>query len=432
VPDTESTKPLRLVSLEASAFKRLRAVSITFPAGEPVVTISGRNGQGKSSVLDAIAAALGGGSCKPDKPVRRGHKKAEIIADLGEIVVKRTFTESGGGSLTVEAADGSKLSSPQAVLDRLYASLAFDPLAFVRMEPRHQVAELQRVAGLTETFAAIEAERGAAVSARGEAVRTVRTLEVTLEGLPDVPGPDAEVSVATLAAELQAANETKARNAKGREWLKQQRAAAEDQRQQIAELEMRLDAVRKSLAEAEATIAKHLPVVEKMVDPDIAAITTRITTIEQDNALARRRKARAETLERLRTARDAERKADRVVEEITIKREVTLAEARLPVTGLGFTDQGVTLHGIPFEQASTAEQIRASVAMGLASNPRLKLMLVREGSLLDDESMRLLADIAAEHDAQVVVERVSSGEAVGVVIEDGEVAGVHTTEEVAR
>lgn len=431
MPDTVSSKPLHLVSLEASAFKRLRAVRIDFPAGEPVVTISGRNGQGKSSVLDAIAAALGGGAYKPERPIRKGHKKAEIVADLGEIIVRRTFTESGG-SLTVEAADGSKLASPQAVLDKLYGSLAFDPLAFTRMEPRHQVAELQRVAGLTERFAAIEAQRGAAVAAKTEANRTVRTLEMTLEGLPDVAGPDEEVSVTTLAAELQAANATKAKHASARQWLQQERKTATDLAMQLAELEKRLDAVRTALADAEAEIAKRAPIVEAMVDPDIAAITSRITSVEQDNALARRRKHRAETVEKLKDAREAARKADRAVEDIALNRDATLAEARLPVKGLGFTDEGVTLNGVPFEQASTAEQIRASVAMGLASNPRLRLMLVREGSLLDDESMRLLADIAAEHDAQVVVERVSSGEAVGVVIEDGEVAGVHTTEEVAR
>lgn len=427
--DTVSTTPLRLISLEASAFKRLRAVSITFPAGKPVVTISGRNGQGKSSVLDAIAAALGGGSYKPERPIRKGHKKAEIVADLGEIVVKRTYTESGG-TLTVEAADGSPIKSPQAVLDKLYTTLAFDPLAFTRMEPRNQIAELKRVAGLDAVFAKLDAERAAAVAARTEAARSVKTLEMALAGLPDVPGPDAEVSVATLAAELQAANETKTKNANGRAWLVHQTSKIDKMLADAEQMEAVLADLRKKIEQERVTLETHASrVVPVEADPDIAAISARIARVEQDNANARRRMARAETLAKLKAARELEKKADRAVEDASIKRDVTLAEAKLPVSGLGFTEDGVTLNGVPFEQASSAEQIRASVAMGLASKPRLPLMLVREGSLLDNDAMQLLAELAAEHGAQVIVERVTNGQAVGVVIEDGEVAQV--AEEVA-
>jgi tetratricopeptide (TPR) repeat protein len=428
VPDIVPFTTGRLLHMTVSNFKRIRVVDLHFPLGASVVTISGRNGQGKSSVLDAIAAALGGGSYKPDRPIRAGHKKAEIVLDLDGIIVKRTYTPSGG-TVTIEAADGTKYASPQAMLDKLYSNLAFDPLQFTRMTPREQVAELQRITGLTEVFAKIDAERAEALAVKQDSARAVRTLEMTLQGLPDVPGPDAETSVAALAAELTAANETKSKNHKAREWLKQQRAAAADQAADIAELERRLGAVRQALADAEAAIAKHAPIVEEMVDPDIAAITARITSVEQDNAAARRRIARAETLAKLKAARDAEKKAERAVEDISIKREVTLAEATLPVPGLGFTDEGVTLNGVPFNQASSSEQIRTSVEMGFAAGPTLKLMVVREGSLLDDDAMKLLAEIADKYDAQVIVERVTNGGGVGIVIEDGEVA---STEEAAQ
>src|SRR5690606_9517554 len=92
-----------------------------------------------------------------------------------------------------------------------------------------------------------------------------------------------------------------------------------------------------------------------------------------------------------------------------------LAKAPFPVCGLGFDENGVTLNGLPFDQASSAERLRVSVAMGIALNPKLRVMLIRDGSLLDSDSLALVAQMAEEHDTQVWVERVSEGEDVSVI-----------------
>jgi hypothetical protein len=106
-----------------------------------------------------------------------------------------------------------------------------------------------------------------------------------------------------------------------------------------------------------------------------------------------------------------------------------LRQARFPVPGLAFTaDGGVTLNDLPLEQASSAEQLRVSLAMGIALNPRLKVLLIRDGSLLDETSMRLIAEMAEQAGAQVWIEIVSTG-GVGIVIEDGQVAGAETKAE---
>jgi hypothetical protein len=82
----------------------------------------------------------------------------------------------------------------------------------------------------------------------------------------------------------------------------------------------------------------------------------------------------------------------------------------------------VTLNGFPLGQASQAEQIRVSVAIGAALNSRVRIMLVRDGSLLDEKSMKLLEELAAQYDLQVWLERVSGDDEVGILIEDGMVA----------
>jgi hypothetical protein len=103
-------------------------------------------------------------------------------------------------------------------------------------------------------------------------------------------------------------------------------------------------------------------------------------------------------------------------------KDQAIASAKMPVDGLSFGEDGVLLNGVPFEQASDAEQLRASVAIAAAMNPKLRVIRIRDGSLLDDDAMQALAAMAAERDLQIWIERV--GEHVntfGVVIRDGAV-----------
>ena len=109
------------------------------------------------------------------------------------------------------------------------------------------------------------------------------------------------------------------------------------------------------------------------------------------------------------------------IADLDAKKKDALASAEFPVDGLGFNEHGVTFQDVPFEQASSAEQIRVSIAMAISGNPKLRVMRIMDGSLLDDENLGMIAASAAEHDMQVWVERVGTGAEIGVIIEDGAV-----------
>lgn len=128
---------MKIIELQAENVKRLRAVEIR-PDGTLQV-IGGRNAQGKSSVLDAIWLALGGGKAAKETtlPIREGESKASVRLDLGDLVITRSWTRKGT-SLKVTNAEGASYSSPQSMLDALVGRLSFDPLEFTRLSAKDQ------------------------------------------------------------------------------------------------------------------------------------------------------------------------------------------------------------------------------------------------------------------------------------------------------
>jgi hypothetical protein len=124
------------------------------------------------------------------------------------------------------------------------------------------------------------------------------------------------------------------------------------------------------------------------------------------------------------TAKRYEDEAKALTEAIDARdqaKRAAIAAAKMPVPGLDFGDGVVLLAGVPFDQASDAERLRASVAIAMAANPKLRVIRIRDGSLLDEDAMKVLEQIAIERDFQVWIERVDSSGQVGFVLEDGHV-----------
>ena len=138
---------MKIINLKSENFKKIKAIDIT-PTDNTVI-ITGKNGNGKSSVLDSILVALAGKQKDIIKPIRDGEKKAIIELDLGDYKVKRTFTEKG---TTVEVYnDTAKFSSPQTMLDNIIGKLSFDPLEFSKKNEKEQRQILMELAGLDFT-----------------------------------------------------------------------------------------------------------------------------------------------------------------------------------------------------------------------------------------------------------------------------------------
>lgn len=417
---------MKLLRLTAENFMRLAAVEIT-PDGA-LVQISGRNGAGKSSILRALEAALAGKAALPADPVRHGADEAVIELDLGDFLVKRTVKPDSSTSLSVSSRDGAKYGSPQKMLDGLLSSLAFDPLAFSRQKPKEQRDTLANLVGLSAMLAELDAANKADYDERTIVNRDLRTAKARLDAMDSVK-PVEPVDVSATLAELRAAREQCdliAMEQRNREEvtrrIAQYRFDAKDKRDAAARLLEEAKALDEKADESEQVLAQAEPLPAL---PDVAALEQRLEQAEAINAQHRayeERQREVAALKQLEAASQAitDRMATRDAE-----RAAVIQAAAFPIAGIGLTEDGVTLNGVPLEQASTAEQLRLSAAIGMALNPKLRVMVIRDGSLLDQNSLRLLTEAAAAEDFVLLVEMVDTTGQVGIYIEDGNVRAVN-------
>lgn len=460
---------MKIVSLQAENIKRLTVVEIK-PDGN-LVQITGPNGSGKTSVLDSIWWALAGASHIQSAPIRRGATEARIRLDLGELVVTRTFRDGRPSTIRVEQAEGFLAKSPQDLLNSLLGALTFDPLAFTRDKPKDQFDTLRQFAPGVD-FDAIDAANRTDFSNRTDVNRSAKQARAAAD---DVKVPEAitdetvfidEQALTIALANAGEHNAQLQRRAERRQAARENIEAGPARLAQIerdahdvattakrhtdtrtAELDAEIERLQKLRAnflegleiaqhEIEETCAKELDAArntmaadklaldtaEPLPEPiDIPSLTHAIAEARRINQGVNARDARAKLQQRAdELEADAERLTKAMIDRDTAKQKA-IAEAELPVPGLGLGDGIVTMNGIPFDQASDAEQLRVSIAIAMASNPKLRVIRVRDGSLLDEKALALLAEMADEKDYQVWVERVETSGTVGIVMEDGHV-----------
>lgn len=468
--------PLKIINLTAENVKRIRAVSIT-PDGA-IVDINGKNGQGKTTVIDCIWWALEGAEHIQAMPINKDADFARIKLELGpsaghtEMTVRKTFTAAGNVTLTVENAEGFRAPSPQAMLDSFLGALSFDPLGFTRMKPREQFDALRAAVDLPIDIGALDEANRADFAKRTEINRDARSKRTAAESV-QVPEGLPEQAVDTTAL-LKRMADASTHNSE----IERRKSARATATAQVAAYKSEADAICAAGAQRAASIASARDRRLAEIDAEIERLTTQRDTLVRKSevdikdteaetsvsvtnklALASELQAKLDAAEALPEAIDVsalqkEIEAAQVINrgvETRARRRALEAEAEafeaqakaltdamdarnkekadaigaadMPVAGLSFGDGHVLLNGVPFEQASKAEQTVVGMRIAMAANPRLRVIRIEDGSLLDSDTMKIIADLAEKHDYQVWIERVDSTGTTGFVIEDGRVKG---------
>ncbi|HRK09359.1 MAG TPA: AAA family ATPase [Pseudobdellovibrionaceae bacterium] len=416
---------LKLIGVKVKGYKRLELFECAIDPDKGIVTVGGQNGAGKSSLLDAILAALVRPDPRTKSPVNANSEKADIMLAIGtseteiEYKVWRGFTR--GGSLAIKVQRGGSLLQDSAgALNDLLGKTFVDPIQFIEMQPRDQRKTLADLIGLDVT--SFDTAIQEAKDSEKRADQHQKSLEAKVQDLPwHDDAPEEELSAAELSRAL---TEALAHNqkidsaaqeieAKRRESDRLIAAAAECDREierlreLIALQEQKKVEYRTQSAEALSGIPEleTLATAEK-IDP--SHITTKIGEIEALNNKRRDNQARLRARDLWKEAEDQLKVAIEKRKEAESAKRAALARAKFPVPDLGFDADQVTYKGYPFAQASGAEQIRVAVGIALAMRGRLGLLLIKDASKLDNATLEILAAEANRLGAQVICEIVAN------------------------
>jgi AAA domain len=465
---------MHITALYAENVKKLRAVAIK-PDGT-LIQITGPNDQGKSSLLDAIWYALGGADALPGEPLRRGTDHGVIRLETEKHIIVRKFTAEGGTTLEVRSHEGATFKSPQALLDDLVGSIAFDPLAFTRMKPREQFDTLRGLVDLggIDIDALHTANKGDFTDRTevNRRAKSLRTQADAIEVLPDLP--EQLVDIETLLVEMEQASQTNTLLERRKAERETDSASIETHGRRAAEIELAVtetcgeigqrtaatladidtqiralqdrrtqavEAGERESFEAEQkarqaaageraaadTLRAKVDAAEPLGEPvNVSALRERIDAGNRINTLIGFRDRRRLVEEEATSAEKESAELTAAMEGRSKKITDAIAAAKMPVEGLSLGDGVVLFNDLALDQASTAQRIRVSMAIAMGANPKLRVVIIREGSALDPTNLALIAEIAEKADFQVFVERVDTSGTVGIVMEDGAVKGAPT------
>ena len=400
---------VKIHSLSIENTKRVRAVTLQ-PAQDGLTVIGGRNGQGKTSVLDAIAWALGGDRFRPSRPERSDsaeppHLRVQLSNGL---VVERS-----GPRGALKVTDPSGVRAGQTLLNEFVGELALDLPRFLEAGSREKAAILLQTLGVGDKLRQLDREEAELYDRRravGQLADRKRKHAAELPAWPDVP--EQPLSVAALIDRQQ---QILAQNAENQQ--KRHRLAA--LAQQHAALTARLEALQHEHADLTRRLETAQAEAGACTDESTAPLEADLRSIETINARVRanQEKARAEAEAQ---EYDAQyRDLTGRIETLRLRRRELLQSAPLPLEGLSVEQGELTYHGCRWDCMSGAEQLRAATAIVRAAKPQCGFVLIDKLEQMDLETLRDFGAWLEAQGLQAIATRVSTGGECTVLIEDG-------------
>ena len=408
---------VKINKLEIENVKRVKAVQIE-PTANGLTVVGGKNGQGKTSVLDSIAWALGGNSYKPSNPHREGSVVAPMIRiqlDNGLIVERK------GDNGTLKVIDPSGKKAGQNLLNSFVEQFAINLPKFMEMNSKDKTkALLNTVDGLGEKIYELEQEELEIYNKRRTVGQIRDQKKHYAEEQPFYKEVGNEiVSASELIKEQQEILARNGENQRKRDNLENLTAKQTLAINKKAELERQLLEINNELETLETDIETANKDVVDLIDESTEELEQSIENIEEIN-----RKVRANQ-DREKAEMDAEHYAleyKDLSDEIDALREQKLDllnGANLPLEGLSVDNGVITYKGQPWDNMSGSEQLIVATAIVRKINPQCEFVLVDKLEQMDLETLLDFANWLKDNKLQAIATRVSTGEECQIIIEDG-------------
>lgn len=422
---------VKIMALEAENVKRIKAVALT-PSPTGLTIVGGNNNQGKTSVLDALAWALGGDRFRPDAAQRDG---AVAPAHLKVRLSNGVVVERKGKNSTLTVTDPTGRRSGQQLLNAFIEPLALDLPRFMEASDKEKADILLRIIGIGTELHTRDLEIKSLYDKRtftGQLAAQKKHFAEELISYPDAP--EEPVSASDLIRQQQEILARNGENQRKRNQLdklidekNQLNFTLRDLDEKIEDLKEEYEQTQAKFTDLEKQIFQARKSAAQLQDESTAELEASIRDIEEIN-----QKVRA-NLEKSRAEDEAARYAgdyDKLTEAITRKRADRMAllnGADLPLPELSVEDGALTYKGKHWRDMSGSDQLRVAAAIVRRLNPDCGFVLLDKLEQMDMTTLQeFSAWLKAEH-LQAIATRVSTGSECQIIIEDGMVKDAETT-----
>lgn len=407
---------VKINTLELENIKRIRAIRME-PSQNGLTVIGGRNNQGKTSVLDAIAWALGGNKFRPSQAERKGslvppHLKIQLSNGL---VVERK-----GKNSDLKVTDPAGNRSGQQLLDEFIEQLALDLPKFLHASGREKAETLLQIIGVKDRLEELERAETQLYNQRHAIGQMADRKAKFARELPQWDGvPEEPVSASELIRQQQ---EILARNGENQ----RKRARAAQLENQVRLMQERVDSLAQQLQEAGeqcAAAMRDLETAQKsaedLQDESTAQLEQNIRDIEALNVKIRANLDREKAEEDARQYREQYDSLSQEIDKVRTARMDLLNNAALPLPGLSVENHELTYNGQQWDNMSGSDQLRVATAIVRRLNPECGFVLLDKLEQMDIETMKEFGEWLEQEGLQAIATRVSTGDECSIIIEDG-------------
>lgn len=404
---------MKINKLEIENVKRIKAVKIE-PTKDGLTIIGGKNNQGKTSVLDSIAWALGGERFRPSQAQREGSvipPNLKIVMDNGLIVERK------GKNSDLKVTDPSGKKAGQQLLNEFIEQLALDLPRFMEASGKEKAKTLLHIIGLDAKIVELEKKEAEIFNSRQAIGRIADQKEKYAKEQPYFPdAPDEPVAAAELIRQQQEILARNGENQRQRENLHNLEQEQQRINDQLAEL------LRKQAEIGEKVRVARLSAAE-LHDESTVELEKNLAEIDEINRKVRANLDKDKAEEDAKNYRNQYKKYTAELEDVRKEKADLLTSAELPLSGLSVQDGELIYNGAKWDCMSGSDQLKVATAIVRKLNPKCGFVLLDKLEQMDLDTLQEFGKWLEAEGLQAIATRVSTGDECSVIISDGYVEG---------
>lgn len=402
--------------LEIENVKRIKAVKIE-PSASGLTVIGGNNNQGKTSVLDSIAWALGGNKYKPSKAEREG---SMVPPTLKVTLSNGLIVERKGKNSSLKVIDPNGQKAGQQLLDSFVEELAINLPKFMESTPKDKANTLLQIIGVGDQLAELELKEKEIYNQRHAIGVIADQKEKFAKEQPYYPdAPKELVSISELIQQQQAILAKNGENARKRQNVTVIQQNYDFKKAEVEDFKQKLKQAEAQLAQLENDLSIAQTDVMDLHDESTAEIEENIARIDETNRRVRANLDKDKAEDDAKQQREQYNQLTNEIEAVRQQKTDLLTNAGLPLEGLSVDDGKLLYQGQEWDNMSGSQQLMVATAIVRKLKPECGFVLIDKLEQMDQITLEQFGNWLEQESLQAIATRVSTGDECAVIIEDG-------------